>query len=465
MLSVVTNLSGMNAKRQFNIINDKKAKSTEKLSSGYRINRSADDAAGLAISEKMRRQIRGLNQGANNIQDGISLCQVADGALDEINAILKRMNELCIKSANDTLMEQDRSYIQAEITKLVDEINRIGKDTTFNEIHIFDIEEIEKQIGKVTQYAASPSAEAGKFAEAYKVGAVYYPAASVDFSHFNTSHIKKLNNAYFSFNCTAACSETFKFVLKSDGTTTYFDKNTMGNGKTHVCYVDIRGCINGNDIVNEIYNIASSVTPASVDASTNTVASQVGGAAVSHTNIIKAEGPVLKLIGTGKGHSNSEKEAAEKFKNDNSYGKVDCGSLTSILTPNAVFTVGIQCSSEIGDREYIHTKAINGSFLGVKTVDVTTSLSARDSINKVKNAFEYISDLRSSIAAEQNRLEHSYKINLNTSENTQSTESQIRDTNMAEEVVKNSLQNILAQSGITVMSQANQNNQAVLMLL
>lgn len=130
---IAHNILAMNANRQFNITTKKKAKSTEKLSSGYRINRAADDAAGLSISEKMRRQIRGLNQASENIQDGISLCQVADGALNETHDILQRMRELSVKAANNTNSDEDRNAIQREIDELTKEVDRIANDTSFNE--------------------------------------------------------------------------------------------------------------------------------------------------------------------------------------------------------------------------------------------------------------------------------------------------------------------------------------------
>nr|MCR5557915.1 flagellin [Butyrivibrio sp.] len=120
------NLSAMNAQRMYNINSGQKAKTAEKLSSGYRINRAADDAAGLAISEKMRRQVRGLSQAVLNSQDGISMVQTAEGALDEIHQILQRMNELSVKAANDTYTSEDRRYIQSELDALLDEVDRTG---------------------------------------------------------------------------------------------------------------------------------------------------------------------------------------------------------------------------------------------------------------------------------------------------------------------------------------------------
>ncbi len=131
------NISGMNANRQLNITTGVQAKSSEKLSSGYRINRAADDAAGLAISEKMRRQIRGLSQASNNAQDGVSWCQIADGALDEVSNMLSRAKELAVKAANDTPTDDDRSYINEEMQKMASEIDRTHASTEFNNIHIF----------------------------------------------------------------------------------------------------------------------------------------------------------------------------------------------------------------------------------------------------------------------------------------------------------------------------------------
>lgn len=132
------NISGMNANRQLNITLGEKAKSSEKLSSGYRINRAADDAAGLAISEKMRRQIKGLSQGTRNAQDGISWCQIADGSLNEVDDMLERVKELAVKAATDTLTDSDREYIDAEVQKISEEIDKIHSTTRFNEIPIFD---------------------------------------------------------------------------------------------------------------------------------------------------------------------------------------------------------------------------------------------------------------------------------------------------------------------------------------
>ena len=132
------NLRAMNSNRMLGVTSSTQAKSTEKLSSGYKINRAADDAAGLAISEKMRRQIRGLTQASANAQDGISCVQTAEGALNEVHDMLQRMNELAVKAANGTNQEEDRSYIQSEVDQQITEIDRVSTTTTFNEKMLLD---------------------------------------------------------------------------------------------------------------------------------------------------------------------------------------------------------------------------------------------------------------------------------------------------------------------------------------
>ncbi|MCL2718570.1 MAG: flagellin [Lachnospiraceae bacterium] len=135
---VQNNLTAMNSNRMLSVTTAAQAKSTEKLSSGYKINRAADDAAGLAISEKMRRQIRGLTQATANAQDGISALQTAEGALNEVHAMLQRMNELAVKAGNQTLQSVDRNYIQSEMNALVTEIDRVSTTTTFNEMNLLN---------------------------------------------------------------------------------------------------------------------------------------------------------------------------------------------------------------------------------------------------------------------------------------------------------------------------------------
>jgi len=151
------NLTAMNSNRMLGVTTSTQAKSTEKLSSGYKINRAADDAAGLSISEKMRRQIRGLSQASANAQDGISCVQTAEGALAEVHDMLQRMNELAIKASNDTMTSVDRDYIDAEVQQLKTEIDRVRSTTTFNEMNLLT--------GEFTGKNLQVGAEAGQFIE------------------------------------------------------------------------------------------------------------------------------------------------------------------------------------------------------------------------------------------------------------------------------------------------------------
>ena len=169
------NITAMNANRMLGVTTSGQSKSTEKLSSGYRINRAADDAAGLSISEKMRKQIRGLSQASTNAQDGISCVQTAEGALTEVHSMLQRMNELTVQSANGTNSTVDRNAIQAEIDQLTTEIDRVSETTKFNETYLLKGDDTNKVTTKTS--SATFAVKAGKeFKESYtlKTGKTYY---------------------------------------------------------------------------------------------------------------------------------------------------------------------------------------------------------------------------------------------------------------------------------------------------
>ncbi len=263
------NITAMNSQRQLGITTGIQAKSSEKLSSGYKINRAADDAAGLAISEKMRRQIRGLTQSSANAQDGISMAQTAEGALNEVHDMLQRMNELANKAATGTLQTADRTYIQQEVTALKDEIDRTANDTKFNDLDL--------------------------------------------------------------------------------------------------------------------------------------------------------------------------------LSGDKDYD--------------------IQVGANSGQTITISMKSMKADDLSVGSLDVTTQDGASQALDSIKTGIDTLSSMRADLGAVQNRLEHTVKNLDNVVENSQAAESQIRDTDMAKEMVKYSNNNILAQAGQSMLAQANQTNQGVLSLL
>ena len=214
------NLTAMNTSRQYNIISSNRAKSTEKLSSGYKINRAADDAAGLSISEKMRWQIRGLNKAVTNIQDGVSLVQVTDGALSEADNILQRMRELSVQAANDTNTPQDRQALQAEIDQNIKELNRIAETTTFNGIHTLRADD---------QYAVD--LDKATITTPTAIGKGIYRMDKDDISiidrngnpsttqgfemSFANKPTSELEGKTFFLTCSAHCNQTFDFSFDS----------------------------------------------------------------------------------------------------------------------------------------------------------------------------------------------------------------------------------------------------------
>ncbi len=318
------NLQAMNANRQLGITTGQQAKSTERLSSGYRINRAADDAAGLTISEKMRSQIRGLNKASSNAQDGISLIQTAEGALNETHSILQRMNELATQAANDTNTTTDRNAIQAEMNQLASEINRIQSTTQFNTQNLLD-------------------------------------------GNFTGKNLQ---------------------VGSLSGQTIQVSITSMSAGALFA-------------IGDEMAEINKALT-------------------VGSTTITEVAGDLDALGSTG-------------AANGTKYNSIS--TTVSVTTP--VYNA----------------------------INVSSFSAAGSAMTYVQAAIEKVSAMRSTLGSVQNRLEHTIANLDTTAENTQSAESQIRDTDMAEEMVTYTKNNILAQAGQSMLAQANQSTQGVLSLL
>ncbi len=303
------NLTAMNSNRMLGLTTATQAKSTEKLSPGYKINRAADDAAGLSISEKMRRQMRGLTQASLNAQDGISAVQTAEGALAEVEDMLQRINELAVKGENGTLTTQDRSYVGSEVSQLMQEINRVKNTTTFNEQSLLN--------GSFTNKNLQVGAES------------------------NTSNKISVTIKNMGVSTLATTFDTM--LTKMSAATTLNTATAVVNKFLSYCKLS-------------------------------------SGAKVNDTNMLKAS-----------------------------------------------FFAGLNVWA--------------------------------------KSAIQDVSEQRSDLGAIQNRLEHTINNLDNVVENTTAAESQIRDTDMASEMVKYSNNNILAQAGQAMLAQANQSNQGVLSLL
>lgn len=454
------NLLAMNAQRQFKLNTDSMKKHSEKLSSGYKVNRAADDAAGLTISEKMRSMIRGLNQGADNIQDGISLCQIADGAMSEIHDILQRMNELSVQAANDTNTAIDRQAIQNEMNQLSVEITRIGKTTTYNTMHIFDDATGQEVLGDVTALVTSPSGEKGYLSEPLELDGRYHPSATLDFSNINADNITQLNGQGFSFNCSQSCAEVFDFTLTTDGTPS--SATNLTGDVTHYYSVDISDCTNGKQVVDKLYNYVKNNPPTGLTPTADSLK-------VSHSNSMR-KGPDGKslIVYSNTSFANPEAAASKHVGTPGQYksGAIDCTRLTGGYG-ELVNEFNIQCSSIYDDCETIRTHRINADILGVtqRNLNVMSHDTAARCITTIGKAIDKISGYRTEMGAQQNRLEHSYNSVNNTAENMQAAETRIRDTDMAEEMVEFAKHNILTQAGQAMMAQANQSTESVLSLL
>ena len=465
MVSVVNNLSAMNAQRQFNITGSTVKKSMEKLSSGYKINRAADDAAGLTISEKMRSLIRGMNQGSDNIQDGISVMQIADGALAEVHGMLHRMTELSIKAANGTNTAADRQAIQSEINQLSAEITRIGKTTTFNTLHILDNGEPELfDDGDITELVKCGSTDQTFYGrtylrEAYKgTDGNYYPAGILDFTGLNKSMIKALDGKGFSFVCGFGCGETFKFTFDKNSTGSSLDNNSQGG--IHNYTVGTKDVTNGVQLANALYQavVDHPITGYSGDLH--------GGKYVSHAAGLAKVGDGKLAVFQNDQRSTPEAASVVYPKSNSTQGMIDCSEITGMTDADEwTNEFRIQCSNIVDDCEYIETYRMNAGVLGVDNVNVSTEEAARNSLVKIEKALSKVSEQRSAYGAFQNRLEHSYANNTNKAENMTAAESQIRDTDMAKEMVSLTTANILSQAGSAMLSQAMQNPQSILQLL
>lgn len=434
---IAHNLVAMNAARQNKLVTGSKAKATERLSSGYKINRAADDAAGLAISEKMRRQIKGLTRASENAQDGISLVQVADGALAEMHDILQRMNVLSVQSANDTNASTDREYLQSEIDQLGAEINRISKNTSFNEINLFDMPSI---VGINGDYANAP------FDERTNIGGTNYSRSkTMDFSRINADNIDELVGKKFAVKCSMGCNQTFNFTFTDNGGSSAAIAGGGSKPDLNIV-IDITGMTSGSDVTSAIYNQAltqeatiKGLTPpaGSIPAGTDSIY-------IGHDNGLHLDGDKLVFFAP----------------DGSSSGRIMASELDT-----ASRTLNLHVGAESYQLIPVHTYKINAATLGVGTVDITTQRGAESAIGAIKNGLEKVSSYRSYYGATQNRLEHTIKNLDNIIENTTAAESQIRDTDMSKTMVEFSNLNILDQAGISMMTQANQINQNILSLL
>lgn len=471
------NMEAMNSQRQLKINTGKKAKTAEKLSTGYRINRASDDAAGLEISEKMRWQARGLNKGMSNIDEGIKFCQVADGAMAEVNDMLHRITELSVQAANDTNTYEDRASINREVQQLMADINRIKTSTKYNDQNVF-----------------------------------------AD----GTGQIAPADDPFYKIDTPTATSTFFKVMKDHVSTTGYMQQeltydfiqnecqNTgahTGDGKNSYVGVEIDfGDLIKPDPNNNITKLID--TGFYVNCCTNCCPNKVTFADtagitrdqdVVTIGLKKADGSYftdaeefIKSIIDAKGVSNDShveyayKQGEKKlyiYDIDNNHWSEQNKKWAYFCDVPANFTNPYQpvpnTNYEVMTSELLHiqmgAKGMQG--MSIRKVDISTDVlhltgkdcltqeNSEELISAARYAGEELSKRRSLMGAYTNRLEAGYKVNANTVENTTSAESRIRDTDMAKEVVLHSITNILEQAGTSMLAQANQNQDSVLRIL
>jgi len=460
------NMQAMNANRMLNITTGAQSKSTEKLSSGYRINRAADDAAGLTISEKMRKQIRGLDQASTNAQDGVSSVQTAEGALTEVHSMLQRMNELAVQAANGTnSKESDRQAIQDEIDQLTTEIDRVAETTKFNEIYLLKGDNAStKNVymkghdaglkGALTDSAKSATfvMDTLKAGDKYKIAGKEYTIGS------SKTEITTAINAFATADneiTIDGISYTYKDANGGKAAGWYKDGDQT-NGTAIVVADTVKGgskaSVNGKD-----YTAMTDQDANDIDDDDSSVIT-----AAEAKKKIKAELLAANSIGTVNGDATVSDGADAAGKTTYTITK---GYAT--VADTLSFNLHVGADADMTNKITVDIDVMNSANLGVKGLNVTdaTGTAATYAVDAISDAIAKVSSQRSALGAVQNRLEHTIDNLDNIVENTTTAESRIRDTDMAEEMVEYSKNNILAQAGQSMLAQANQSNQGVLSLL
>ena len=586
------NMQAANANRMLNVTTSAQSKSTEKLSSGYRINRAADDAAGLTISEKMRKQIKGLDRASTNAEDGVSAVQTAEGALTEVHSMLQRMNELATQSANGTNSTTDRKAIQDEIDQLTTEIDRVSETTKFNETYLLkgDTDGATSKVklnahdaglaGKLTdngngtatfkadtlavgdkvkiagkEYTIGKSADSADYAKKDTIKATVDGVGdSVTSGNTTTTIVAKVTTATAT-GATWAAGDKFKDADGTEWTIAATTDETAHNvkatdiakylkdgctivsnadnnkldgvavvddlGKNEVSIADATGItalqngIKAGDTVTVggTTKTVTAETPKTYDEIKTAVAGGVAGTTKisigskeytldkttdaaagkitqddflalikdgdkvkvdtdTYTAIIKSSDDDSITLEDAYSKMAKELETASSIGADTAATVKNNGNGTFDITKGTVdvkealsFNLHVGADADSTNKITVDIDSMSSAGLGIKGIKADTEQDATYAIDAIADAISQVSSQRSALGAIQNRLEHTINNLDNVVENTTSAESRIRDTDMAEEMVNYSKNNILAQAGQSMLAQANQSNQGVLSLL
>ena len=454
------NMQAMNANRMLNITTSSQAKATEKLSSGYKINRAADDAAGLSISEKMRKQIRGLDQASTNAQDGISAVQTAEGALTEVHSMLQRMNELTVQASNGTNSESDREAIQNEISQLTTEIDRVAETTKFNETYLL------KGNGKVSTVKIHAQ-DAGLTGTLTGIGT---GTATFKMAALKNGESISIGSKGYRIGTTVTAIKaqvpgTTNSIVTINGTEYKIATKTSAADYQYK-QDDLKSIIKDGDKV----IIGTQTYIAMVDANNDGVGDNDGSVISANQayKLIKEELRKASSIGADPG-----KEAKVGAAPTGEYTQTHTQVSFTITEGSVKTTQGLQMGLHVGadadgtNKITFTIDTLTSAGLGIQYLGIVdnTGAKATYAIDAIADALQKVSAQRSALGAVQNRLEHTINNLDNVVENTTSAESQIRDTDMAEEMVEYSKNNILAQAGQSMLAQANQATQGVMSLL
>ena len=480
------NLQAMNANRMLNVTTGQQAKSTEKLSSGYRINRAADDAAGLTISEKMRKQIRGLDQASTNAQDGVSSVQTAEGALTEVHSMLQRMNELAVQAANGTNAESDRQAIQDEIDQLTTEIDRVAETTKFNEIYLL---KGDSEGGTKTEKLAAH--------DAGLAGTLVDNGDTATFTAKALKHGEEINIAGKSYTVDGVTKPTTNSIAQgtqgaagAKGTYTFalagMQADLNGKATFTIDGKDYTIDVAKDDDADAIGGKLATALNGKIDdglgtkyAVTNnagTLTFEAGKAGANNKAITGAYKPLENGTSVTDIYNKMKDElaTASSIGTDTAATVTNNNDGTFTITKGSVevaeslsFNLHVGADADLTNKINVNIETMNSAYLGIKNLNVTdkTGTAATYAVDAIADAVAKVSSQRSALGAVQNRLEHTIDNLDNVVENTTSAESRIRDTDMAEEMVNYSKNNILAQAGQSMLAQANQSTQGVLSLL
>ena len=485
------NMQAMNANRMLNVTTTQQSKATEKLSSGYKINRAADDAAGLSISEKMRKQIRGLDQASTNAQDGISAVQTAEGALTEVHSMLQRMNELATQAANGTNSSSDRSSIQDEIDQLTTEIDRVAETTKFNETYLLKGNGKTSTVKIAAQDAGIKGSLTGvgtgtavfkmdtlKYGQSITIGSKGYTIGTT------IADIRSAINGGTAINIGGTIAAGSIITINGTEYTVAKDSTEVDRTENKLEAKEIAALIQDGDKVVVGTQTMVAMTETTKDGvgdndasviSANKAYKLIADELRKASSIGADAGSEAKVDSTGSktvGAATITADAATaKAAGDANQTKTQ---VTFIINEGSVkknqgLQMGLHVGADADETNKISftIDTMNSAGLGVQGLNLVdkTGAKATYAIDAISDAISKVSAQRSALGAVQNRLEHTINNLDNVVENTTSAESQIRDTDMAETMVEYSKNNILAQAGQSMLAQANQSNQGVLSLL